>query len=166
MDYLVLRFTYILEFFFFGGGDLCPWHVEVPRPGIKPTSQQWPKSQQWQHWILNSLSHQGTPWIFSFVSWQIWEVFSNYFFSYLFHHILFLFPLLSWDSDDMKAVLYSNGSLSLCLFLSSLLSFYFFILSKFYWSFLMFTDSLLYHLHFSWDHLPSLLFPLSCFSVK
>ena len=32
-----------------------PQHVEVPGPEIKP------KLQQWQHWILNPLSHQGTP---------------------------------------------------------------------------------------------------------
>ena len=30
-------------------------HAEVPRPGIEP------EPQQWQCWILNPLSHQGTP---------------------------------------------------------------------------------------------------------
>ena len=34
---------------------------EVPGPGIQPVLQQWPKPQQWQHWILNPLSHQQTP---------------------------------------------------------------------------------------------------------
>ena len=33
----------------------CPWPEEVPRPEIKPMSQQW------QCWILNPLSHQGAP---------------------------------------------------------------------------------------------------------
>ena len=40
---------------------LHPWYVKVPRPGIEPVQQQQPKVQQWQHWILNSLSCQGTP---------------------------------------------------------------------------------------------------------
>ena len=39
---------------------LCPWHQEVSRPGIEPLPQQWPKPQQCQCQILNSLSHQGT----------------------------------------------------------------------------------------------------------
>lgn len=41
-----------MTFFFFW---LCWWHVEVPRPRIEPMPQQWP------NWILNPLSHQGTP---------------------------------------------------------------------------------------------------------
>ena len=41
---------------------LCPQHIEVPRPRIEPMSQQSPKPQQWQQWILSPLSHQGTPW--------------------------------------------------------------------------------------------------------
>ena len=39
---------------------LCPWHVEVPRPGIKPTPQQHSELHQWQCQILNPLCHQGT----------------------------------------------------------------------------------------------------------
>ena len=39
------------------------WHMEIPRPGIQPALQQWPELQQWQHQILNLLSHQGTPWL-------------------------------------------------------------------------------------------------------
>ena len=42
-------------------GGPCPWHVDVPRPGIEPMPQQWPEPQQWQRWILNPLCHQGTP---------------------------------------------------------------------------------------------------------
>ena len=38
-----------------------PQHAEVPRPGIEPTPQRWPEPQQWQHWIINLLSNQGTP---------------------------------------------------------------------------------------------------------
>lgn len=37
------------------------WHVEIPRPGIEPTQQQWPKSQQWQCRTLSPLHHRGTP---------------------------------------------------------------------------------------------------------
>ena len=37
-----------------------PQHAEVPRPGIKPMPQQWPKPLQWQCWILNPLYHKGT----------------------------------------------------------------------------------------------------------
>ena len=40
---------------------LHPWHVEVPRPVTEPVRQKWPEPQQWQHGILNLLSHQGTP---------------------------------------------------------------------------------------------------------
>ena len=42
---------------------VCPQshHMEVPRPGIQPVPQQWPKPKQWQHQVLNPLSHQGTP---------------------------------------------------------------------------------------------------------
>ena len=36
---------------------LDSWHVEIPGPGIKPMLQQPPKPLQWQHWILNPLSH-------------------------------------------------------------------------------------------------------------
>ena len=46
-----------LLFFFFW---LCPWHMEVPGPGIKPMPQQQPKLLQWQHWILNLLHHKQT----------------------------------------------------------------------------------------------------------
>ena len=31
----------------------CLWHVEVPRPGIEPKPQHWPKPLQWQYQILN-----------------------------------------------------------------------------------------------------------------
>ena len=34
-------------------------HMEVLGPGIKPMPQQEPEPQQ--HWLLNPLSHQGTP---------------------------------------------------------------------------------------------------------
>ena len=30
-----------------------PRHMEVPGLGTELTSQQWPKPQQWPHWILN-----------------------------------------------------------------------------------------------------------------
>ena len=32
---------------------------EVPSPEIEPIPKQWPDPQQWQHQILNPLSHQG-----------------------------------------------------------------------------------------------------------
>ena len=47
---------FMFNFFFWP----YPCHVEVPRVGIKP------KLQQWQHQILNPLSHQGTP-LFNFL---------------------------------------------------------------------------------------------------
>ena len=53
----------IVIFFF----CLCPWHVEIPGPGIKTTPQQWPKPQQWQFQILNLLSHQGTPQLYFYI---------------------------------------------------------------------------------------------------
>ena len=48
------------DFTFFPFGP-CPWHAEVPRPGIKRVPQQWPEPQQGQCQIFNLLSHQGTP---------------------------------------------------------------------------------------------------------
>ena len=44
--------TFFLLFFFFFW--LYPQHAKVPRPGTEPAPQQW------QHQILNPLSHQGT----------------------------------------------------------------------------------------------------------
>ena len=35
-------------------------HVEVPGPGIKPESQQQPRSMQSQWWFLDPLCHKGT----------------------------------------------------------------------------------------------------------
>ena len=46
-----LLFVYFVFVFFWP----CSEHMEVPKPGIKPIPQQW------QHWILNPLSHQRTP---------------------------------------------------------------------------------------------------------
>ena len=37
-----------------------PWHVDVSRSGTKLAPQLWSEPQQWQHWILNPLHHQGT----------------------------------------------------------------------------------------------------------
>ena len=45
-----------MNIFFFW---LCLWHLQVPRPGIKPTSQQQSGLLQQQCWILNQLCHQG-----------------------------------------------------------------------------------------------------------
>ena len=54
-----LRKRSILPFNFFFW--LGPWHVEVLGLGIEPAPQQWPELLQWQHQILNPLSHTGTP---------------------------------------------------------------------------------------------------------
>ena len=43
-----------------------PWHLEIPRPEIKPAPQQCPKPQQGQCQILNPLGHLGAPWEVSF----------------------------------------------------------------------------------------------------
>ena len=43
-----------------GGGELYLQHVEISRPGIKPSPQQWPGLLQRQCWILNLLHHKGT----------------------------------------------------------------------------------------------------------
>ena len=45
--------------FFLNSFCLHPWHMEVPRPGIKPMPQQRPELQQWQCLVLNLLSHLG-----------------------------------------------------------------------------------------------------------
>ena len=48
----------------------CPWHVEVPVPGIEPTPQQPPEPLQWQRWILNPLHHERTlTYTFDLTSW-------------------------------------------------------------------------------------------------
>ena len=56
MHFIYIYFSYI----YFGCG---PRHEEVPRPGTEPSPQQW------QHQILNLLSHQGTPIIFFSFIW-------------------------------------------------------------------------------------------------
>ena len=48
----------VICFVLFG---LCVQHVEIPGPGIKPSSKQWPELLQWKHGILNPLCHKGTP---------------------------------------------------------------------------------------------------------
>ena len=50
-------FNFLFDQFTF---SLYPWNVEFPRPRMKPSPQQWPKSLQWQHHILNLLLHKGT----------------------------------------------------------------------------------------------------------
>ena len=52
---LCFIFTFIFKFIL---GGLCLQHVEVPGPGIKPMTKQWPKPLQWQHQILNPLCHR------------------------------------------------------------------------------------------------------------
>ena len=42
--------------------------MEVPRPGIEPTPQKWPKPLQWQCRILNPLHHKRTPCIYLIIS--------------------------------------------------------------------------------------------------
>ena len=59
-------FIRVLFFLFFWRGwvpppHLWPGHAEILEPGIKPMVQQWLEPQQWQCWILNLLSQQGTP---------------------------------------------------------------------------------------------------------
>ena len=57
-DYTISFFFSLFLFLFFWP---CPQQVKIPGPGIKSVPHQWPEPQQWQHWILNQLSHQGTP---------------------------------------------------------------------------------------------------------
>ena len=59
---LLLLFCFVFNFW------LHPRHVEIPRPGIKPALQQWPKPLQWQCQTLNLLHHKGTP---SLTSWDV-----------------------------------------------------------------------------------------------
>ena len=47
----------------------CPWHVEIPGPGIGPTPQHQSEPLQQQHQILNPLSHKRTPISFSCNCW-------------------------------------------------------------------------------------------------
>ena len=44
-----------------------PQHIEAPKPRAEHTPQHWPKLLQWQHWILNPLSHKGTPPLISYM---------------------------------------------------------------------------------------------------
>lgn len=43
-----------------GVWGLHPWHMKIPRSGIKPASQQWPKLLQWWCQILDPLYHRGS----------------------------------------------------------------------------------------------------------
>ena len=45
-------------FYFFW---LYLWHVDAPRPGIKPAPEQQPEPMQWQHQILYPLCRKRTP---------------------------------------------------------------------------------------------------------
>ena len=64
--------THVIWFdFFWGGGGT--------RPGIKPTSPQQPKPQLWHSWVLNPLSHQGTPTYVIFLF-----IYFYYFFNFIF----------------------------------------------------------------------------------
>ena len=48
-------------FFFFFFFLAEPMACGSSKPGIEPTPQQQPKLLHWKSWILNWLSHQGTP---------------------------------------------------------------------------------------------------------
>ena len=52
-----------------------PQHMEIPRPGIKPTLQQQPRVIEWWRWILNLLCHKRTSQqsIFIHFSYQYWR---------------------------------------------------------------------------------------------
>ena len=63
----------------------CPWHVKVPRPGIKSGPQQQPEPQQRQCQILNTLYHQGTPVCVCFHCMSMWH--------YFLLIVLFILPL-------------------------------------------------------------------------
>ena len=56
---IALENIYFIEYFPLFGG-LCPWHTEVSRPGIEREPQQPLEPQQWEHRILNPLSHQNS----------------------------------------------------------------------------------------------------------
>ena len=63
----------------------CPWHVKVPRLGIKSGPQQQPEPQQRQCQILNTLYHQGTPVCVCFHCMSMWH--------YFLLIVLFILPL-------------------------------------------------------------------------
>ena len=57
-DFIFYLFIFIFIYIFY---FWPPWRqVEVLRPGIKCTPQQWPKPPQWQRQILNLLHHKRT----------------------------------------------------------------------------------------------------------
>ena len=60
---MIFQSNILTIFFFFLP---CPWHVEVPGPGIKSVPQQWSELQSWH--IARSLTH-----------WATWEVCSKIF---------------------------------------------------------------------------------------
>ena len=45
-----------------------PWPMEVSTPRFETVPQQWPELLQWLCLILNPLRHQGTPYIFPFLT--------------------------------------------------------------------------------------------------
>ena len=58
-------FSFFLSFFV-----AMPMTCRSTEPGIEPGPQQGHKPQQWQCWILNLLSHQGTPGTSHFACWR------------------------------------------------------------------------------------------------
>ena len=108
-SFLFLPFTFFFFFFFFLW--LHPWHVKVPRPGLEAAPQQW------QPWIFNPPSHQGTPSV------------------YIFNVMLFRFTCSSISRSENKtlatSILYPPPSTTffICLPKSRVCSFPLFILS-------------------------------------
>ena len=66
-DFIAHKLLVSWGLFLGGGGGLCPWHIEIPRSGIKPLPQQW-------YQILKLLSHRGIPmvssWFFIVFFWE------------------------------------------------------------------------------------------------
>ena len=91
-------------------------HTEVPRPGINTEPQLWLEPQQWQHWILNPLSKQGTPFFFFLLSW--WCLLKHNTFLYLKSSLsVFSFWLLVlFMSMSKKPLLNLSYKISSCVY--------------------------------------------------
>ena len=73
-------------------------HVELPRSGIKPMPQQWPKPLQWQSWILNLLCHKEL-----LACYFLLKIFACMFISNV--GLNFAFVMVSFSGFDIRVML-------------------------------------------------------------
>ena len=91
----IVGWLFFFCFFCFCFFLLYPQHVEIPRPGIEL------EPLQWQCWILNLLSHQGTPTSSFHEACSCWATSSYTVQHYLSSYILFHYSI-TWKLHYLR----------------------------------------------------------------